>query len=230
LTSPDADSGALVPLEVQGFSGGAFSQNTYLVRCTRTNRAVAVDPGAATTELLAELEAEGAELDAIYLTHAHIDHIEGIPLLRQHVSAPIYMHPADRPIYDRAEELAREFGIRMAGPLPPPDEELVPGESVPVGDHRLEVRFAPGHAPGHVVLYAADSGILLAGDVIFRGTIGRTDLPGGDFQTLIASIRSAVLTLPEETRILSGHGAETTVRAERLGNPFLISQAAGKFA
>lgn len=230
MTSPDAGSGALEPLDVHGFVGGAFSQNTYLVRCTETNRAVAVDPGAGTPELLSVLEATGASLDAIYLTHAHVDHVEGIPLIRKRIAAPIYMHPADRPIYDRAEELASQFDIHMAGPLPPPDQPLVPGETVPVGKHQLEVRFAPGHAPGHVMLYSADSGFLLAGDVIFRGTIGRTDLPGGDFQTLIAAIRKEVLSLPDETRILSGHGPETTVKAERLGNPFLISQAAGKFA
>jgi glyoxylase-like metal-dependent hydrolase (beta-lactamase superfamily II) len=115
-------------------------------------------------------------------------------------------------------------------PLPPPDRELVPGETVRVGLEELEVRYTPGHAPGHVILYSATGGFALVGDVIFAGTIGRTDLPGGDFLRLMRSIREEVLTLPDETRLLLGHGPETTVGRERMGNPFLISQAPGRFA
>lgn len=217
-------------LEVHRFTGGPFVENGYLVRCTATDQVAVVDPGACASGMVEVLEQTGWSVQAIYLTHAHIDHIEGIPVIRRFTDALIYLHPLDRSIYDRAEESAARFGLDLRERLPPPDRPLVPGESVPVGDQQLEVRFAPGHAPGHVVLYAPKSNFALVGDVIFKASIGRTDLPGGDFQELMASIRSEVLTLPEDTRLHTGHGEETTVRQERLGNPFLISQAPGEFA
>ena len=189
-----------------------------------------IDPGAGALGMVELLEQTGWSVEAIYLTHAHIDHVEGIPVIRRFTDAPIYLHPLDRPIYDRAEENAARFGLDLQDPLPPPDRPLAPGESVPVGDQQLEVRFTPGHAPGHVVLYSSKANFALVGDVIFKASIGRTDLPGGDFQELMASIRGEVLTLPEETRLLTGHGEETTVRQERLGNPFLIFQVPGGFA
>ena len=217
-------------LEVHRFTGGPFVENGYLVRCTTTDQVAVIDPGAGASGMVELLEQTGWSVQAIYLTHAHIDHVEGIPLIRRFTDAPIYLHPLDRPIYDRAEESAARFGLDLRDPLPPPDRPLAPGESVPVGDQQLEVRFTPGHAPGHVVLYSPEANFALVGDVIFKASIGRTDLPGGDFQELMASIRGEVLTLPEETRLLTGHGEETTVRQERLGNPFLISQVPGGFA
>ncbi len=217
-------------LEVHRFTGGPFAENGYLLRCTNTDHVAVIDPGACATGMVEVLERTGWSVQAIYLTHSHLDHIEGIPVIRRLADAPIYLHPSDRAIYDHAEETASRFGLELAEPLPPPDRPLVPGESVPVGDQDLEIRFAPGHAPGHVVFYSPPAGVALVGDVIFKASIGRTDLPGGDFQTLIASIRRAVLSLPDETRLLPGHGEETTVRDERVGNPFLISQAPGAFA
>ena len=217
-------------LEVHRFTGGPLGENGYLIRCTATDQAAVVDPGASAPAMVEMLEDKGWSLQAIYLTHAHFDHVEGVLAIRRLGDAPIYLHPSDRAMYDHAEERATLFGLDLEGPLPPPDQPMVPGESVPVGERQLEVRFTPGHAEGHVILYSPDAGFALVGDVIFKGSIGRTDLPGGDFQELMASIRGEVLTLPDETVLFPGHGEETTVRHERLGNPFLISQVPGRFA
>jgi glyoxylase-like metal-dependent hydrolase (beta-lactamase superfamily II) len=226
-----AEPRSIQPLEVHAYTGGAFEENTYLVVSPASRRSVVVDPGAAAPELLADVDRLGVSIDAIYLTHAHPDHVEGIPRILEHTSAPIHLHPADLPIYRWVQRGgAIEWGVEIQGPLPTPDYEIIPGEPLSVGDHMLQVAFTPGHAPGHVIFYSKESGLALVGDVIFKGSIGRTDIPGGDYRRLFESIRREVLTLPDDTLLLSGHGPETTVRDERLGNPFLISQAAGRFA
>lgn len=217
-------------LEFRGFTGGAFAENAYLVRCRATGAAVIVDPGAAAPEILETIRAEGLRLEAVYLTHAHLDHVEGLPAVRDAFDVPIHLHPADLPLYRRAAEQAAAFGMELAGDLPGIDHELVPGSTVPVGAHALQVRFAPGHAPGHVIFYEPDQGVALVGDVVFAGSIGRTDLPGGDMRQLLDSIRNEILTLPEDTRLLPGHGPETTVARERVGNPFLVAHTPGKRA
>ncbi len=217
-------------LEVRRFNGGAFDENGYLLRCTATDQVAVVDPGACAPAMIEELRASGRGVEAVYLTHAHLDHVEGVPAIRQYSPAPIFLHPSDRPIYDHAEKTALTYGLEFRGVLPPPDLPMNPGETVRVGDQELEVRFTPGHAPGHVILYSPGTGLALVGDVIFKASIGRTDLPGGDLQELMASIRREVLSLPDGTRLLPGHGEETTVHDERIGNPFLISQAHGGFA
>ena len=231
LTSPPRDIDHMPPIEVHRFTAGPAGENSYVAVCVRTGRAAVVDPGAAAPEVIDASRRLGWSIEAIYLTHAHFDHVEGIPALRRSVPAvPIHLHPADRPLYDHAKEAAAFFGYVLEETLPPPDFPLVPGKSVPVGESPLEVRFAPGHAPGHVLLYSPESRFALVGDVIFQRSIGRYDLPGGDLQTLMESIREQVLTLPDGTTLYPGHGDETTVQEERRGNPFLISQAPSRFA
>lgn len=212
------------------FTGGALAQTGYLLRCTASGRVALVDPGATASIMIRTIQEAGEEVEAVYLTHAHVDHVEGVGVVRAFTDAPIYLHPEARLFYDHAPEIADRVGLGPLAPLPPPDRDLVPGEAVRVGEGVLEVRFTPGHAPGHVIFYSAHDGFALVGDVIFAGTVGRTDLPGGDFLRLMRSIREEVLTLPDETRLLPGHGPETTVARERMGNPFLISQAPGGFA
>lgn len=224
LTSKGGD------LRIDLFDGGPFSQNGYLLRDPVAGRAAIVDPGASAPKMIEALRASGEELEAVYLTHAHIDHVEGIPHVRAFSDAPIFLHPADLPLYDQVESQAAWFGLTLPGPLPKPEKALEPGTKIAVGGHHFEVRFVPGHAPGHVLFYSSEFSLALVGDVVFMGSIGRTDLPGGDFRQLMDSIRSQVLTLPDDTRLLTGHGPETTVGRERMGNPFLISQAPGHFA
>jgi glyoxylase-like metal-dependent hydrolase (beta-lactamase superfamily II) len=210
-------------LQVLEFVGGAFQQNTFLLVAPETGEAVAVDPGAATPALLRAVEDRRLHLKEVWLTHAHLDHVEGIPALIASCPVPVRMHPNGLPLYARVEDQAAAFGLPMAGPLPSPLTDLTPGSPCQVGDVSFEIREAPGHAPGHVVLVTSDASLAVVGDVIFQRSIGRTDLPGGDFATLLASIQTAVLTLPDETVLLPGHGPATTVGEERGGNPFLLS-------
>jgi glyoxylase-like metal-dependent hydrolase (beta-lactamase superfamily II) len=209
---------------VRSFTGGVFAQNTYLVSCTRTGAGILVDPGAATDEALRTAAAHGITVEQIVLTHAHVDHVEGLPLAKRETGAPVLLHPLDLPLYGAAPMQAQMFGVRME-PLPPVDGELAEGGVVRFGECTLAVRFTPGHAPGHVILVG--DGMAVAGDVIFAGSIGRTDLPGGDFATLMRSIREQVLTLPDETTLHTGHGPDTTVGHERRTNPFVTGVYGG---
>ncbi len=217
------------PLDIQTFTSPVFGQNAYLVRCTRTGDQMAIDPGGEAAAMSDAIEHAGGVLRAIVLTHAHMDHIEGVAELARRIPAPIHLHPSDLPLYRAAAQQAAMFGHRIETP-PPPDAELRHGQTLTLGDSELEVRHVPGHAPGHVLLYSAAAGIAFVGDVVFAGSIGRTDLPGGRFDELMRSIREQVLTLPGETRLLTGHGPETTVDRERATNPFLVPQHPGRNA
>ena len=209
---------------VRGFTGGAFAENTYLVSCARTGAGILVDPGAAAAKALAAAREANITIEQIVLTHAHVDHVEGLPLARRETGAPVVVHPADLPLYGAAPMQAQMFGLTLE-PLPPVDGALAEGEPVRFGECGLAVRFAPGHAPGHVILVG--DGMALVGDVIFNGSIGRTDLFGGDFATLMRSIREQVLTLPDETTLHTGHGPDTTVGHERRTNPFVTGVYGG---
>lgn len=218
-----------VRLEVRTFTAPGFGENSYLVRLPGDSRVVAIDPGAAVDAMVESVRAGGLELEAVLLTHAHIDHIEGVAELVRQTGAPIYLHPDDRVLYERAAEQAVYFGMDFEAP-PPPDHAFTDGQTLELAGIRFEVRHAPGHAPGHVILYVAAAGAAFVGDVVFQGSIGRSDLPGGDFQELMRSIREQVLTLPGETVVYPGHGPETTVAHERVSNPFLVPNLRGGFA
>jgi hydroxyacylglutathione hydrolase len=218
-------------MEIQTFSGGDFSENGYLVVCSEGGPGVAIDPGASVSSMLDRIQAEALALEGILLTHAHLDHVEGIgPLRAAFPQVPIYLHPDDRRLYDAVDLQARAFNLPSVGPLPPPTHTMDHGQVITFGSCRFQVRHAPGHAPGHVILYEEDEGVAFVGDVVFQGAIGRADLVGGDFYQLMESIRAQVLTLPDETRLLSGHGPETTVGWERRTNPFIVGQYGGERA
>lgn len=205
-------------LEVVSLPNGQFAENCYLVADRRTSEAVMIDPGEEPAMFLAELDTRAWNLQAIWLTHAHIDHIMGVGAVRARTGAPIYLHPLDRPIYDALPQYGAWIGLQLEPP-PSPDRELWPGQVLRVGSLEFAVRFTPGHSPGGVSFVG--HGVVFGGDVLFNGSVGRTDLPGGDAATLMATIQSQFLSLPDSTIVHSGHGPDSTIGIERLTNPFL---------
>ena len=209
-------------MRVERFPAGVFDQNTWLAWCPHSLDAVAIDPGAGAGDMLRKVNEDGLNLVAVLLTHAHADHVEGLaPVRDRHPEVPIHLHPADRPLYDWAVVQAAHLGVKLRPP-PPPTHELAHGQSFRVGESSLEVRHAPGHSPGHVILVEEDArSFAIVADVVFSGSIGRTDLPVGDHAVLLRTIADEILTLPDATVLHTGHGLSTSVREERAHNPFL---------
>jgi len=227
MTRDDAANRPAGDMIVSSFAGGAFQQNSYLLRCRETGHAVVVDPGPAIPALIAEVERAGATVDAILLTHAHLDHVEGLPQAKEAWDVPILLHPDDRPLFEQVPTQAEWFGMSV-GEMPPIEGDLLEGVPVTFGRCVLEVRHTPGHAPGHIILVG--DGEAITADTVFAGSIGRTDLPGGNATVLLKSIREKILSLPDETVLHTGHGPSTTVGHERVTNPFLVSSFGGSLA
>lgn len=207
------------PVEIVTLPLGPVRANAYLLALA--GQVVVVDPGDAGEELGAALAERGWRLAAIWLTHAHFDHVGGVAgLLRSAGPAPVHMHPADEPLLEGAAASAARFGLAIE---PPPlgFTPLVHGAELGSGGVRARVLHTPGHAPGHVAFHLEGQGVVLSGDALFKGSVGRTDLPFGDHDQLLASIRRELLSLPPSTVVLPGHGDPTTVGAEAAGNPFL---------
>jgi len=200
---------------------GPFQENSYLLVDPTTRRAVLVDPGDEAEQLIAMVRGSGATLDAIWLTHAHIDHIGAIAPVKRVWDVPIYMHPADRPLYDRAAIQAGAYGLSFERP-PDPDHELAEGDMLTAGNLKFDVFHVPGHAPGHVIFVG--DGHVIGGDLLFAGSIGRTDLPLADPDRMVESLER-VAGLPDETVVYPGHGPTTAIGRERATNPFLTGVA-----
>lgn len=198
---------------------GLAQSNCYVVACEETKQAVVIDPGWSADEILASVEELGVTIKQILLTHAHFDHWGALADVVDATKAPVAMHPLDLPLLHDGGG-ARFFNIEVR-PVADPDISLEVGQMIEVGTLRFETRFTPGHSPGHVVFYIAEEKAVFVGDVLFQSGIGRTDLPGGDFDTLISSIRTHLLTMPDDVVVYSGHGPTTTIGNERQYNPFL---------
>ncbi len=198
-------------------ANGSFAENCHLVADADAGEAALVDPGEEAPLFLARLAREGWTARAIWVTHAHVDHVAGVAAVRAATGAPVWLHPADRPLYERAADQARAFGLAVEPP-PPPDAWFAEGTPVRVGGLAFDVLHTPGHSPGSVSL--AGHGAVFVGDVLFAGSVGRTDLPGGDADTLLASIRVKLYALPDATVVHPGHGPATTIGAEKRSNPF----------
>lgn len=213
--------GSIMTLEILSFTLGPAFTNAYLVGDTESKTAIAIDPAWDGHIILEAAQARGWRIGNIWLTHAHFDHLGGAAAVADgsNPPPPVALHPDDYWLW-RVQGGAPLWGYQI-DPGPEPTIDLKHGMTMHHGGVEFEVRHAPGHTPGHVMFYAASLGVLFCGDVIFSGSIGRTDLPRGDHATLLNSIREQVLTLPDATRLLNGHGSETTVGQERATNPFL---------
>jgi hydroxyacylglutathione hydrolase len=202
-----------------------FAQNCSLVWCSRTLDAAVIDPGGDLDKILAEVSRRGVRLQQILLTHAHIDHAGGTAQLARDLQLPIVgPHPGDQFWIDGIAEQGRAFGFGEVEAFAP-DRWLQQDDAVQVGDVEFDVHHCPGHTPGHVVFHCARQQVAFVGDVLFAGSIGRTDFPGGDHATLIRSIRERLFPLGDDVRFVPGHGPMSTFGDERRTNPFVGDRA-----
>jgi hydroxyacylglutathione hydrolase len=205
-----------------------FYKNGYVLACERTHEGVIIDPGDEVEQLLHIVSEHKVQVRRILLTHAHVDHVAGTAKAKAVCGAPIFLHRDDLALYDTALEQAAFFGFDIEAP-PPVDRFYDPSETLPFGDHEIRVLHTPGHTPGGVCLLVGTSGQpgkkVFVGDTLFAGSIGRTDLPGGDYDTLIASIRGVLFKLSDDVEVYSGHGPKTMIGQERRTNPFLLGRA-----
>ena len=215
------DSGRLT-LEVR--AAGPFFKNGFLVGCPETSEAILIDPGDEVEDLLAVAKARQLSIRHLLLTHAHVDHITGVGAAKRALGVPVYLHRDDLFLYDNAVEMGAMFGLRVEQP-PPVDIFYTPGEPIAFGTLEARWHHTPGHCPGGVCLEVGKAGArgadLFVGDTLFAGSIGRTDLPGGDTATLLASIRNVLFPFGDDARVYPGHGPATTIGQERRTNPYL---------
>ena len=208
-------------LEIVSFTLGPAQTNAYLVADRDTKEAVVIDPAWDGHIILAEAQKRGWRIGHLWYTHAHFDHIGGAGAIADAMNPLplVALHPNDHVLW-RAGGGAAIFGFDI-DPGPEPTIDFVHGQILKLGIYEFDVRFTPGHTPGHCILYVASESVCFCGDLIFNGSVGRTDLPGGDWDQLVKSIKEQVFIMPDETRLLSGHGPETTVGNERRNNPFV---------
>jgi hydroxyacylglutathione hydrolase len=200
-----------------------FQQNCTVFFDSETKEGVVVDPGGDVDVILETIRSNGIDVKAIWLTHGHIDHAGGAMELKDALGVDIVgPHKGDKPLLDALEIQAQKFGVAMKVRNATPDRWLSDGETVSFGTHVFEVYHTPGHAPGHVIYFNREQGFAHLGDVLFNGSIGRTDLPGGDHATLLNSIKTKVFPLGDEVGFICGHGPGSRIGDERRSNPFLI--------
>ena len=203
-------------MKVTWVTVGPFQENSYLI--SDSGHGVLVDPGDEPDRILALVDADRVAVDAIWLTHAHIDHIGAIAAVKRRWNVPVFLHPADLPLYRRAEQQAEFYGLSMEQP-PEPDRPLADGDTLALGSVRFTVCHTPGHAPGHVVFVSDRT--MIGGDLLFAGSIGRTDLPLSDPEAMDLSL-ALVASFDPETVVYPGHGPATRIGVEVATNPFLV--------
>ena len=209
-------------MKISRLTVGPFEENCYLVVDESSQRAALVDPGDEASRIIRMVRESGATLDAIWLTHAHIDHIGAVAAVKREWDVPVYLHPADAPLYAAGERQAAFYGLDFEQP-DPPERELAHGDRVRVGSIEFDVMHVPGHSPGLVVFHR--QGVALAGDLLFAGSIGRTDLPLSNPADMEASLQRIMSELRDDVVVHPGHGPSTSIGRERVGNPFVNGQA-----
>ncbi len=209
-------------LMVRGVVVGLFRENCWIIGSRRTGEAVVVDPGDEPEEILALARDMGVRITRIVCSHAHLDHLMAVGPIKERTGAPFLLHPHDLGIAAKVPQAAAQWLGITVPPPPPPDALLADGDDVEVAGIQLRVLHTPGHTQGSVSLYGA--GMLFSGDTLFRGSIGRTDLEGGNGPQLLQTIVDKLLRLPDDTVVLPGHMAETTIGIERQTNPFILAE------
>jgi hydroxyacylglutathione hydrolase len=199
---------------------GPFQENCYVIGDEETGVGAIVDPGDEATRIALTVEQTGLEIGHILITHAHIDHVGAVAALVDEYACPVLMHAEAEPMLNQLPTQAMMMGLRF-GKVPTVDRHIEDEEVLEIGGLRLRSLYTPGHAPGHLAFYVESESVVFAGDALFAGSVGRTDLFGGSMEVLMQSINERLLTLPDKTKVYPGHGPETTIGNERAYNPFL---------
>jgi glyoxylase-like metal-dependent hydrolase (beta-lactamase superfamily II) len=199
---------------------GPFQENSYIIGDEDSGAGVVVDPGDEAARIALAVEQTDLEVGSIIVTHAHIDHVGAVAALADEYACPVLMHAESEPMLMQLPTQAMMMGLKF-GKVPAVDRHISDGEVLEVGKLRLRSLYTPGHAPGHLAFYVEDEGVVLSGDALFAGSVGRVDLPGGSMEVLMRSIEERLLTLPDETWVYPGHGPRTSIGNERTSNPFL---------
>lgn len=211
-------------MEIHQITFNTFQENTFILWDNTTN-CIIIDPGCyernEELELVDFINKNNLNPVKLINTHCHIDHILGNKFVSEKWDLELYMNKIDLPLLEGSGDIARTYGFENYKGSPYPKHYLEEGDILEFGESKLEILFTPGHAPGHICLFNKEEGFIVSGDVLFNGSIGRTDLPGGDFDTLIESIKTKLMTLQDETIVYCGHGPSTSIGRERLSNPFL---------
>jgi hydroxyacylglutathione hydrolase len=197
-----------------------FQENCYIIGDEESGVGAVVDPGDEAARIALAVEQTDLDVASIIITHAHIDHVGAVAALVDEYACPVLMHAEAEPMLAQLPTQAMMMGLKF-GKVPAVDHYIGDEEVLEVGDLKLRALYTPGHAPGHLAFYIEDEGLVLSGDALFAGSVGRADLPGGSMEVLMRSIEERLLTLPDETRVFPGHGPQTEIGNERTSNPFL---------
>ncbi|HLM77733.1 MAG TPA: MBL fold metallo-hydrolase [Rubrobacteraceae bacterium] len=200
---------------------GRFQENCYIIGDEESGMGALIDPGDDAVRIVFAVEQTGLVISRILVTHAHVDHMRAVAPLVDEYSCPVLMHSEAAETLKTLPRQAIMMGVRL-NKVPKVDVYIEDDGVLEIGTLRLRALYTPGHAPGHLAFYVEDEGLIFSGDTLFAGSIGRTDLPGGNMDLLMQSIFERLLTLPDDTRVLSGHGPETTIAREQMTNPFLV--------
>ena len=212
-------------MKIKSFAFNPFQENTYVVY-DETKDCIIIDPGCYTekerTKLRKFITSKRLKPVKLINTHCHIDHVLGNKFASELWNLELYMHKEDLPLLENAGNIGKMYGFEDYEGSPYPKHFLAQNDTLTFGDSSFKILFTPGHAPGHICLYSQENNLVISGDVLFKGSIGRTDLPGGDYDTLIESIKTKLLPLDENTIVYCGHGTSTSIGKEKMSNPFLV--------